>query len=112
MSAPGQGQEGSLLAVIGDEASLQPEPASRLLTGACAECSRTQLAAIWCKVDLQFVAALQDTVTGFLLAGVGNVDLRRKTNFLIVTESKCDSMLTSLLKASPLLQPSALASLK
>ena len=38
-----------------------------------------------------FVAALQDTVTGFLLAGVGNVDLRRKTNFLIVTESKCDS---------------------
>eukprot|EP00891_Asterochloris_glomerata_P001428 jgi/Astpho2/1428/e_gw1.00025.159.1_t len=32
------------------------------------------------------IAALQDTVTGFLLAGVGNVDLRRKTNFLIVTE--------------------------
>ncbi|XP_028122044.1 V-type proton ATPase subunit F-like [Camellia sinensis] len=26
----------------------------------------------------------QDTVTGFLLAGVGNVDLRRKTNYLIV----------------------------
>ncbi|KAH9753982.1 V-type proton ATPase subunit F [Citrus sinensis] len=25
-----------------------------------------------------------DTVTGFLLAGVGNVDLRRKTNYLIV----------------------------
>ena len=38
------------------------------------------------------VAALQDTVTGFLLAGVGNVDLRRKTNFLIVTESECDSL--------------------
>ena len=38
-----------------------------------------------------YVAALQDTVTGFLLAGVGNVDLRRKTNFLIVTESECDS---------------------
>lgn len=30
----------------------------------------------------------QDTVTGFLLAGVGNVDLRRKSNFLVVTESK------------------------
>jgi hypothetical protein len=30
---------------------------------------------------------LQDTVTGFLLAGVGNVDLRKKTNFLIVNES-------------------------
>jgi V-type H+-transporting ATPase subunit F len=27
---------------------------------------------------------LQDTVTGFLLAGVGNVDLRKKTNYLIV----------------------------
>ncbi|XP_027350240.1 V-type proton ATPase subunit F-like isoform X1 [Abrus precatorius] len=26
----------------------------------------------------------QDTVVGFLLAGVGNVDLRRKTNYLIV----------------------------
>ncbi|KAK4408107.1 V-type proton ATPase subunit F [Sesamum angolense] len=25
-----------------------------------------------------------DTITGFLLAGVGNVDLRRKTNYLIV----------------------------
>jgi len=32
-------------------------------------------------------AALQDTVTGFLLAGVGNVDLRRKGNFLVVNES-------------------------
>ena len=27
-------------------------------------------------------------MTGFLLAGVGNVDLRRKTNFLVVNESK------------------------
>ncbi|MCD7448586.1 V-type proton ATPase subunit F [Datura stramonium] len=26
----------------------------------------------------------QDTMSGFLLAGVGNVDLRRKTNYLIV----------------------------
>ncbi|XP_028081878.1 V-type proton ATPase subunit F-like [Camellia sinensis] len=26
----------------------------------------------------------QDTIIGFLLAGVGNVDLRRKTNYLIV----------------------------
>ncbi|KAH7543243.1 hypothetical protein FEM48_Zijuj02G0163900 [Ziziphus jujuba var. spinosa] len=29
----------------------------------------------------------EDTVTGFLLAGVGNVDLRRKTNYLIVDSS-------------------------
>ncbi|KAA3468911.1 V-type proton ATPase subunit F-like [Gossypium australe] len=26
----------------------------------------------------------EDTVVGFLMAGVGNVDLRRKTNYLIV----------------------------
>ena len=26
-------------------------------------------------------------MTGFLLAGVGNVDLRRKTNYLVVNES-------------------------
>eukprot|EP00898_Chlorokybus_atmophyticus_P003335 jgi/Chlat1/4001/Chrsp26S04070 len=26
----------------------------------------------------------EDTITGFLLAGAGNVDVRRKTNFLIV----------------------------
>eukprot|EP00242_Pyramimonas_sp_CCMP2087_P007059 CAMPEP_0198198406 /NCGR_PEP_ID=MMETSP1445-20131203/1880_1 /TAXON_ID=36898 /ORGANISM="Pyramimonas sp., Strain CCMP2087" /LENGTH=132 /DNA_ID=CAMNT_0043867963 /DNA_START=67 /DNA_END=465 /DNA_ORIENTATION=- len=30
------------------------------------------------------VIADEDTVTGFLLAGVGNVDARRKPNFLIV----------------------------
>ena len=29
----------------------------------------------------------QDTVTGFLLAGIGNMDLRRKGNFLVVNES-------------------------
>uniref|UniRef100_A0A2P2KHT8 V-type proton ATPase subunit F n=1 Tax=Rhizophora mucronata TaxID=61149 RepID=A0A2P2KHT8_RHIMU len=29
----------------------------------------------------------EDTVVGFLLAGVGNVDLRRKTNYLIVDSS-------------------------
>lgn len=31
---------------------------------------------------------LQDTITGFLLAGVGNVDLRRKTNYLVVDSSE------------------------
>ncbi|KAI8030285.1 V-type proton ATPase subunit F [Camellia lanceoleosa] len=31
-----------------------------------------------------YSSILQDTITGFLLAGVGNVDLRRKTNYLIV----------------------------
>lgn len=30
------------------------------------------------------IIADEDTVTGFLLAGVGNVDVRRKTNYLIV----------------------------
>lgn len=30
------------------------------------------------------VIADEDTITGFLLAGVGNVDLRKKRNYLIV----------------------------
>lgn len=41
-------------------------------------------------------AVWQDTVTGFLLAGVGNVDLRRKSNFLVVSESKCPAALQKL----------------
>lgn len=32
-------------------------------------------------------ACMQDTVTGFLLAGIGNIDIRRHSNFLIVTDS-------------------------
>lgn len=28
----------------------------------------------------------EDSITGFLLAGVGNVDLRKKTNFLLVND--------------------------
>ena len=38
------------------------------------------------RVDHRALAA-QDTVTGFLLAGVGNVDLRKNTNFLVVSDS-------------------------
>ena len=34
-----------------------------------------------------YSCCVQDTVTGFLLAGVGNIDLRRKGNFLVVNES-------------------------
>jgi hypothetical protein len=30
----------------------------------------------------------QDTITGFLLAGVGNIDLRKKRNFLVVDSSE------------------------
>lgn len=29
-----------------------------------------------------------DTATGLLLTGVGNVDLRKKTNFLLVDDSE------------------------
>ncbi|KAK2637825.1 hypothetical protein Ddye_025620 [Dipteronia dyeriana] len=36
------------------------------------------------KSALIAMIADEDTITGFLLAGVGNVDLRRKTNYLIV----------------------------
>ena len=30
----------------------------------------------------------QDTVTGFLLAGIGEVDIKKNSNFLVVTPSK------------------------
>nr|DAD36653.1 TPA_asm: hypothetical protein HUJ06_007294 [Nelumbo nucifera] len=40
-----------------------------------------------CNSALIAMIADEDTVTGFLLAGVGNVDLRRKTNYLIVDSS-------------------------
>lgn len=46
---------------------------------------------VWCFTHALFttssVCLAQDTVTGFLLAGVGNMDLRRKGNFLVVNES-------------------------
>jgi len=48
----------------------------------------------------------EDTITGFLLAGVGNVDLRKNSNFLIVNESK----LWQSLAASLLCIPAALFS--
>eukprot|EP01026_Neomeris_dumetosa_P040126 TRINITY_DN33113_c1_g2_i1.p2 TRINITY_DN33113_c1_g2~~TRINITY_DN33113_c1_g2_i1.p2 ORF type:complete len:121 (-),score=19.06 TRINITY_DN33113_c1_g2_i1:301-663(-) len=34
--------------------------------------------------SLLAVIADEDTITGFLLAGVGDMDVRRKTNFLVV----------------------------
>ena len=34
---------------------------------------------------------VQDTVTGFLLAGVGNVDYKRNSNFLVVDSSTGES---------------------
>ena len=40
-------------------------------------------AASFSHVDFSFFAD-EDTVTGFLLAGVGNVDSKRKSNFLVV----------------------------
>jgi hypothetical protein len=43
--------------------------------------------------DLLSPLCLQDTVTGFLLAGVGNVDLRKKTNYLIVDNSNSLNLL-------------------
>lgn len=36
--------------------------------------------------SLLAVIGYEDTVTGFLLAGVGNVDLRKNTNFLVVSD--------------------------
>eukprot|EP00850_Spirogloea_muscicola_P017855 SM000157S02085 [mRNA] locus=s157:327638:328783:+ [translate_table: standard] len=57
--------DGSLIAMIADE----PQDSAANAAAAAA------------------AAALQDTITGFLLAGVGNVDLRRKTNYLVVDNS-------------------------
>lgn len=36
--------------------------------------------------SLMAIIADEDTVTGFLLAGVGNVDVRRKANYLVVDQ--------------------------
>ena len=50
----------------------------------------------------------EDTITGFLLAGVGNVDLRKNSNFLIVNESKridlCEMLLPYLARPTALQQ--------
>ena len=37
----------------------------------------------------------EDSITGFLLAGVGNVDLRKNSNFLIVNESELSLSIAS-----------------
>ena len=66
--------EGSLLAVIGDEVRAE-SPA----------CARIEAA----NSGTEDPRRLQDTVTGFLLAGVGNIDLRKNKNFLVVTDSEC-----------------------
>ena len=36
---------------------------------------------------LKALLVVQDTVTGFLLCGVGNVDTKKKTNYLVVDGS-------------------------
>lgn len=79
MAAQAGGDDrGSLLAVIGDEVSLAWHSVT--------------VSVIYRFHQRWELGCLQDTVTGFLLAGVGNVDLRRKSNFLVVTESKLISM--------------------
>ena len=47
------------------------------------------------------MVAVQDTITGFLLAGVGNVDLRKKSNFLVVNESTHEGFTCSSLPCAP-----------
>ncbi len=34
----------------------------------------------------------QDTITGFLLSGVGNIDIRKKSNFLVVDSSESGAL--------------------
>ncbi|KAK9865411.1 hypothetical protein WJX84_007426 [Apatococcus fuscideae] len=50
------------------------------------------------KSSLLAVIGDEDTVTGFLLAGVGNVDMRRKSNFLIVNEKTTVKMIEDAFK--------------
>lgn len=70
--------EGMLLAVIADEVS----PAE----GCVCECDGVCFALERQSTSLCIIApdCLKDTITGFLLAGVGNVDLRKKRNYLVV----------------------------
>eukprot|EP01025_Chloroclados_australasicus_P009070 TRINITY_DN13469_c2_g1_i1.p3 TRINITY_DN13469_c2_g1~~TRINITY_DN13469_c2_g1_i1.p3 ORF type:complete len:135 (+),score=15.64 TRINITY_DN13469_c2_g1_i1:44-406(+) len=44
------------------------------------------------------VIADEDTITGFLLAGVGDVDIRRKTNFLVVDQKTTTKQIESSFK--------------
>jgi len=52
----------------------------------CCGLSERTMAAPPAEGSLLAVIGDEDTVTGFLLAGVGNVDLRKNTNFLVVSE--------------------------
>lgn len=63
--------KGGLIGLIADEVWLR-------LCRLCLSCKRH---------GRESVHFLQDTVTGFLLAGVGNVDMRKKCNYLIVDSS-------------------------
>lgn len=69
--------EGSLLAVIGDEVGGGRVRERLVFAPKCLPMHVTSHSPLH-----------QDTVTGFLLAGVGHVDLRRNSNFLIVNDSE------------------------
>lgn len=47
-----------------------------------------RLAVEWAGESIQTGADMQDSVTGLLLAGIGNVDAQQKKNFLIVDGSE------------------------
>ena len=99
-------QEGSLIAMIADEVRHHPSPlAAWLLTMRCMHRPCFQrLCRISNALALTFLVpsfapsfllfsvclvVLQDTITGFLLAGIGHKDYRQNTNFLIVDSSEC-----------------------
>ncbi|GMQ00641.1 hypothetical protein CsSME_00047642 [Camellia sinensis var. sinensis] len=54
---------------------------------------------IFAVVMIADLIATGDTITGFLLAGVGNVDLRRKTNYLIVDSKTTVNQIEEAFKA-------------
>ena len=80
--------DGSLLAVIGDEVGAGGERDGGGGVTAGGSCSSSRHDPPPSPTPLPPPSPpLQDTVTGFLLAGVGHVDLRRSSNFFIVNES-------------------------
>ena len=82
-------QDGSLIAIIGDEVRRRSTRAGTTNDGpAAVRTTTTRSHPCSPSTTTTFSRPRQDTVTGFLLAGVGHKDYRQNTNFLIVDTSK------------------------
>merc|ERR1712196_390490 len=80
---------GSLIAIIGDEVRRRSTRARATNDGSAAvKTTTTRSHPCSPSTTTTFSRPRQDTVTGFLLAGVRHKDYRQNTNFLIVDTSK------------------------